>query len=139
MLPLPSGHKILKFQVLWAVTIKVTFWVVSPCSLVEVSEGRATMAVTVKITIFWDVMSYIVVQANRRFRETCCLHLQCRRLKKEYQDKSKDRLRLWTAVDADMKQCPKYEDIDGYSCWNADPSGRAVQGSRNVRSNGTQY
>jgi hypothetical protein len=43
-------HKLVRFQVLTAASIKVTvFWVVAPCSLVEV---------------------------NRRFRGTCCLHHQ---------------------------------------------------------------
>jgi hypothetical protein len=37
-------------------------------------------AVVMKSTIFWDITRCSLLNANRRFRGTYCLHLQCRRI-----------------------------------------------------------
>jgi hypothetical protein len=41
------------------------------------------MAVTVKITVFWDVTLYSLVEVYQHFRGKYCLHLQGQRAKAE--------------------------------------------------------
>jgi hypothetical protein len=33
-----------------------------------------------KSSIFWDITPCSLLKVNRRFGETCCLHIQCRRI-----------------------------------------------------------
>jgi len=44
----------------------------------EIAEFVILMAVTMKITVFWDVMTGSLVESCRHFGITCCLNLQGR-------------------------------------------------------------
>jgi hypothetical protein len=46
-------------------------------------EFEVLTAVFMKSSIFWDLMSCSPLKVNRRFRGTCCLHLQSQRICQE--------------------------------------------------------
>jgi hypothetical protein len=55
------------------------FWVVAPCSHVEVddvSEVRTASIISTKFRVFWDVAPCSYVEVDRRFRGAYRLHHQ---------------------------------------------------------------